>query len=108
MPEQVGLVVSATTIATSPEQLPRSSFRGAHRCNLWQQVPLLARPVAQQRVHRQQGGESINVDLTVRALRDDGFDGLVSLEPHLCEYTAFGAPSGPELFTKARQAFTTS
>ena len=43
---------------------------------------------------------------TVRALRDDGFDGFFSLEPHLGEYTAYGALSGPELFTKAWKAFT--
>jgi hypothetical protein len=43
---------------------------------------------------------------TVRALRADGFDGFFSLEPHLGEYTAFGALSGPQLFTKAWQAFT--
>lgn len=43
---------------------------------------------------------------TIRALRDDGFDGFFSLEPHLGEYTAFGALSGPELFTKAHAAFT--
>ncbi len=43
---------------------------------------------------------------TIRALRNDGFDGFFSLEPHLGEYTAFGALSGPELFTKAFQAFT--
>jgi sugar phosphate isomerase/epimerase len=43
---------------------------------------------------------------TVRALRDDGFDGFFSLEPHLGEYTAFGALSGPELFTRAWRAFT--
>jgi sugar phosphate isomerase/epimerase len=43
---------------------------------------------------------------TVRALRDDGFDGFFSLEPHLGEYTAFGALSGPELFTKSWEAFT--
>jgi sugar phosphate isomerase/epimerase len=43
---------------------------------------------------------------TVRALRADGFDGFFSLEPHLGEYTAFGALSGPELFTKSWQAFT--
>ena len=36
---------------------------------------------------------------TVRALRDDGFDGFFSLEPHLGKYTEFGALSGPELFT---------
>jgi sugar phosphate isomerase/epimerase len=43
---------------------------------------------------------------TVRALRADGFDGFFSLEPHLGEYTAYGALSGPELFTKSWQAFT--
>jgi sugar phosphate isomerase/epimerase len=42
---------------------------------------------------------------TVRALRADGFDGFFSLEPHLGEYTAFGALSGAELFTKAWKAF---
>jgi sugar phosphate isomerase/epimerase len=43
---------------------------------------------------------------TVRALQSDGFDGFFSLEPHLGEYTAFGALSGPELFTRAWRAFT--
>ena len=43
---------------------------------------------------------------TVRALRADGFDGFFSLEPHLGEYTAFGALSGHELFTKSWKAFT--
>jgi sugar phosphate isomerase/epimerase len=43
---------------------------------------------------------------TVRALRADGFDGFFSLEPHLGEYTAFGALSGPELFTQSWKAFT--
>jgi sugar phosphate isomerase/epimerase len=43
---------------------------------------------------------------TVRALRADGFDGFFSLEPHLGEYTAYGALSGPELFTKAWKGFT--
>jgi sugar phosphate isomerase/epimerase len=43
---------------------------------------------------------------TVRALRADGFDGFFSLEPHLGQYTAFGALSGPELFTKSWEAFT--
>jgi hypothetical protein len=38
--------------------------------------------------------------------RDDGFDGFSSLEPQLGEYTAFGALSGPEMFTRAWQAFT--
>ena len=43
---------------------------------------------------------------TVRALRADGFDGFFSLEPHLGEFTAFGAMSGPELFTESWKAFT--
>jgi sugar phosphate isomerase/epimerase len=43
---------------------------------------------------------------TVRALQADGFDGFFSLEPHLGEYTAFGALSGPELFTRAWRAFS--
>jgi len=43
---------------------------------------------------------------TVRALRADAFDGFFSLEPHLGEYTEFGALSGPELFTNAWKAFT--
>jgi sugar phosphate isomerase/epimerase len=43
---------------------------------------------------------------TVRALQADGFDGFFSLEPHLGQYTAFGALSGPELFTESWKAFT--
>lgn len=43
---------------------------------------------------------------TVRALRDDGFQGFFSLEPHLGSLTAFGAYSGPERFTRAWKAFT--
>jgi sugar phosphate isomerase/epimerase len=43
---------------------------------------------------------------TVRALRDDGFDGFFSLEPHLSQTHALGGFSGPELFTEAWQAFT--
>jgi len=43
---------------------------------------------------------------TVRALRDDGFDGFFSLEPHLGDTNAFGAFSGPEQFTRAHSAFT--
>ncbi|MFT4165925.1 MAG: sugar phosphate isomerase/epimerase family protein [Microlunatus sp.] len=46
------------------------------------------------------------VAATMRALRDDGFDGFFSLEPHLGSYTAFGALSGPEQFTRAHAAFT--
>jgi sugar phosphate isomerase/epimerase len=43
---------------------------------------------------------------TIRALRDDGFDGFFSLEPHLGAVDSTGAFSGPELFTSAWQAFT--
>jgi sugar phosphate isomerase/epimerase len=43
---------------------------------------------------------------TIRALRDDGFDGFFSLEPHLADYNASGGFSGAELWTSAWQAFT--
>ena len=43
---------------------------------------------------------------TVRALRSDGFDGFFSLEPHLGDFSQIGGFSGPELWTKAWQAFT--
>ncbi len=43
---------------------------------------------------------------TIRALRDDGFDGFFSLEPHLGDTSSSGAWSGPELFTQAWKAFT--
>jgi sugar phosphate isomerase/epimerase len=43
---------------------------------------------------------------TLRALREDGFDGFFSLEPHLSEFGALGGFSGPELFTQAFAAFT--
>jgi sugar phosphate isomerase/epimerase len=43
---------------------------------------------------------------TIRALRDDGFDGFFSLEPHLGSVSSTGAHSGPQLFTSAWQAFT--
>ncbi|SME92246.1 sugar phosphate isomerase/epimerase [Cellulosimicrobium cellulans J34] len=43
---------------------------------------------------------------TVRALRDDGFDGFFSLEPHLGDAHSLGGFSGPELFTEAFDAFT--
>lgn len=42
----------------------------------------------------------------VRRLRADGFDGFFSLEPHLGDYTAFGALSGVEQWTRAHAAFT--
>ena len=36
---------------------------------------------------------------TMRALREDGFDGFFSLEPHLGDVDALGGFSGPQLFT---------
>ena len=43
---------------------------------------------------------------TIRALREDGFDGFFSLEPHLGDVHALGGFSGPELFTRAHAAFS--
>lgn len=43
---------------------------------------------------------------TLRALRDDGFDGYFSLEPHLRSAHSRGGFSGAELFEKAHSAFT--
>lgn len=43
---------------------------------------------------------------TLAALRDDGFDGVFSLEPHLGTVHGSVAYSGPELFTRAATAFT--
>lgn len=43
---------------------------------------------------------------TVAALRDDGFDGFFSLEPHLAAVGPMGGFSGPELFRTAHTAFT--
>jgi sugar phosphate isomerase/epimerase len=45
------------------------------------------------------------VAATVTALRDDGFDGFFSMEPHLSFGERFGGFSGPELFTTATRAF---
>lgn len=42
---------------------------------------------------------------TLRALRDDGFDGFFSLEPHLAITGAGGGFSGAELFAVAHAAF---
>ncbi len=44
---------------------------------------------------------------TIRAYYADGFDGFVSLEPHLGFGHALGGYSGPENWRKAHQAFTT-
>lgn len=43
---------------------------------------------------------------TIRALRQDGFDGFFSLEPHLSQAHSLGGFSGPDLFTEAWQVFT--
>ncbi|MGC5585339.1 sugar phosphate isomerase/epimerase family protein [Ornithinimicrobium sp. W1679] len=43
---------------------------------------------------------------TLRALREDGFEGFFSLEPHLSQAHSLGGFSGPELFTEAWEAFT--
>ncbi len=42
---------------------------------------------------------------TVTALRDDGYSGFASLEPHLADVTQFGAFSGPHAFGRAARAF---
>ncbi|HEY8718212.1 sugar phosphate isomerase/epimerase family protein [Pengzhenrongella sp.] len=42
---------------------------------------------------------------TLTALRDDGYSGFVSLEPHLGSTNAFGAFSGPASFGEAARAF---
>lgn len=46
------------------------------------------------------------VRATVRALRDSGFDGFFSMEPHLAVAGPFSGFSGPELFRLAVQRFT--
>jgi sugar phosphate isomerase/epimerase len=43
---------------------------------------------------------------TLRALRQDDFDGFFSLEPHLAAGHATGGFSGPDRFRRAWQAFT--
>ena len=42
---------------------------------------------------------------TVTALRDSGFSGFVSLEPHLSDFNSLGGFSGPEAFGRAGRAF---
>ena len=42
---------------------------------------------------------------TLSALRDDGYTGFASLEPHLADVTAMGGFSGPEAFGRAARAF---
>ena len=46
------------------------------------------------------------VPATVRALREDGFDGFFSLEPHLGTQNSLGGFSGADLWTQAHAAFT--
>ena len=41
---------------------------------------------------------------TLAALRDSGFGGFMSLEPHLAEAGRFGGFSGPEAFRRAAPA----
>ncbi len=41
---------------------------------------------------------------TLAALRDSGFEGFVSLEPHLVAAGRYGGFSGPEGFTRASQS----
>ena len=41
---------------------------------------------------------------TLAALRDSGFGGFMSLEPHLAQAGRFGGFSGPEAFTRAARA----
>lgn len=42
-----------------------------------------------------------------KALQADGYDGFVSLEPHLGDFDAFGGLCGPDLWTKAHDALLT-
>lgn len=42
----------------------------------------------------------------VKALKADGFDGFLSLEPHLAAHNAFGGFSGADEWTRAHTAFT--
>jgi sugar phosphate isomerase/epimerase len=43
---------------------------------------------------------------TVRALADDGYQGFVSMEPHLAQAHHLGGFSGPDDFVRATKAFT--
>ena len=42
----------------------------------------------------------------MRSLHADGYDGFVSIEPHLVEFDAFGGLCGPDLWTTAYEALT--
>ena len=68
--------------------------------------PTRAREGADGAVHPDGEGDG-QVRELVQRLRADGFDGFFSLEPHLGEYTALGALSGAEQWTRAHTAFTT-
>lgn len=48
-----------------------------------------------------------DVRLTVEALRDSGYEGFVSLEPHLADAFGLGGFSGPEAFGTAARALRT-
>ena len=43
---------------------------------------------------------------TLTALRDDGYTGFASLEPHLTDYSSLGGFSGPAAFGNAARAFS--
>jgi sugar phosphate isomerase/epimerase len=43
---------------------------------------------------------------TLTALRDDGYAGFASLEPHLAEQSSTGGFSGPAEFGRAARAFS--
>ncbi|WP_225753301.1 sugar phosphate isomerase/epimerase [Actinotalea sp. Marseille-Q4924] len=45
------------------------------------------------------------IPATVRALREDGYDGFFSMEPHLAEAHHLGGFSGPDGFRRATRAF---
>ncbi len=47
------------------------------------------------------------LEATLTALRDDGFAGFASLEPHLTDVNALGGFSGPRQFGRAGRAFRT-
>lgn len=47
-----------------------------------------------------------DIVVTLRALRDDGFDGVFSLEPHLAAAGPAGGFSRAERFARAHRAFT--
>jgi sugar phosphate isomerase/epimerase len=46
------------------------------------------------------------VSQTLAALKEDGFDGFFSMEPHLGEAGKMGGFSGADLFTRTTRAFT--